>query len=127
MRSGSVIGVSAFIALHPCGRSEGVKTVRRFSYSETRVTVPRNHGGQVDATPRSGDLAQHSKGHTNSGFALTPHQRSNENVPHKWREFEISSMVNTGASSPEKNAASSVLPDTYVAIHRVSSVPQSVL
>lgn len=40
------------------------------SYSETRVTVPRNRSSQVDAAPGSGDLEQISKGHTCSGFAL---------------------------------------------------------
>jgi hypothetical protein len=31
-------------------------------YSETRVTVSRNHGSQVDATQRSGDPAKNQQG-----------------------------------------------------------------
>ncbi len=48
------------------------------------------------------------------------------NVPHSADDFEIASNVNTGMSSPEKNATSSVCPVTYVAIHCVSSPPHNV-
>ena len=54
-----------------CRQVETPLEVERRS-KETGVTVPRNHASQVDATPGSGDLAQDSKGHTNSGFVLVP-------------------------------------------------------
>ncbi len=41
------------------------------SYSKTRDAVARSHGGQVAATPGSGDLAQNQTGHTTPGFAVT--------------------------------------------------------
>jgi hypothetical protein len=41
-----------------------------FGYSGTRIGIPRSHSPQVDATTRSGDPAQTSPGHSNSGFAL---------------------------------------------------------
>ncbi len=56
MRSGKTPHQEGVARLHP--------------YSETRVTAPRSRSPQVDATPRSGDPAQHSIGHTDSGFAL---------------------------------------------------------
>jgi len=41
-------------------------------YCISRVTVSRSRNIQVDATPRSGDLEQRSKGHRNSGNAVKP-------------------------------------------------------
>jgi len=47
-------------------------------FSKSRGAVSRILGIQVDATPRSGDLDEHSTGHTFSGFAANARLESAE-------------------------------------------------
>src|SRR5579863_4239621 len=104
------------------GRSLHHHRIVRVDADPCRVLqVPFLRSGKV----RKLDSARAKNSWLEAG-SLWLHHLEYANVPHNAVDFEIASNVNTGMSSPEKNATLSVFPATYVAIHCVSSSPHKV-